>query len=111
MKITYRTKQKYGKGFHGTGIQVDYKDSELSNVEQLASKLIALGYKYSKSPFPIGWCRKDGMNQSAGFYKGGSKMFGMQTTNEHKKLLEESLPILKEYDATVTNVVHLYEEH
>ncbi len=111
MKITYRTKQKYGKGFHGTGIQVDYKDSELAKVEQLADKLTALGYKYSKSPFPKGYNSLNEHNQSAGFYKGGSKMFGMQTTNEHKKLLEESLPILKEYDATVTNVVHLYEEH
>lgn len=110
MKITYRTKQKYGKGFHGTGIQVDYKDSELAKVEQLVSKLTALGYKYSKSPFPIGWSRKDGMNQSAGFYKDGSHIFGLQTTPEHKNLLEESLPILKEYDTTVTNVVYLYEE-
>ncbi len=105
MKITYRTKQKYGKGYYGTSIQVDFDKQELTSFQKLADELIALGFTYTKSPFPI-------MLQSghqATFYKNGSKMFGLQTEKEHIKMVEESLPILKKFEPSIVPSIRLYD--
>ncbi len=105
MNITYRTKQKFGKGHHGTSIQVKFDKKELPAVQKLADELEPLGLEYRKSPFPE-------MMQSghqANFYKKGSLMFGLQTDVEHKKLISESLPILKKFDANVTDKILLYD--
>ena len=92
MEITYRAKQKYGNGYHGTGIQVEYKSEELSLVEQLRDKLVPLGYKYSPSPFP-----KDGsFGNRCSFTKNGSHIFGLQNNEEHKAFLEWLLKRIKE---------------
>lgn len=104
MEITYRTKQKYGKGFFGTGIQIKYSSEEKAIIEKIKTALEPFNYKFSPSPFPDDW--KPG--QTCSFHANGSQIFGLQTKAEHDKFLKESFPILKSFDSNMTKEIFIY---
>lgn len=103
MKITYRQKQKYGKGFFGTGIQIGYDEDDAAKLEELKSELIPLGFRFQPSPaFPSGV-------QRCFFYKDGSHLFGLKTAKENKEFMEQSYPILVKYDPYVGKTIMPYD--
>lgn len=103
MKITYRQKQKYGKGFFGTGIQIGYDAKEAHVVEQIKARLLPLGFKFQPSPtFPSGVLK-------CFFHKDGTLIFGLQTAKENKEFIEQSYPILLEYDPNMSKTILEYD--
>ena len=93
MKITYRTNHS----IYGIGIQV------VSNVDEDLTKLIGeltnIGFKYEKSRIPLSFKNKDNTT-TAHFYRDGSDLFGLKTTNEVEIFVFDSKKILKKFDKT-----------
>jgi hypothetical protein len=103
MKITYRQKQKYGKGFFGTGIQIGYDESDAYVIEQIKAQLIPLGFKFQPSvKFPSGVLK-------CFFFKDGTLLFGLKTAKENKEFIEQSYPILVKYDPNIEKTVLEYD--
>ncbi len=98
MKITYRKKQEL-KGLFGTGIQIEFEKEEKSSVDSIVEKFKSLGYIITKSPI------------SVNFYKNGSCFFGLQSRMDHENMLNESLPLLKEFDNTLTTEILFYDNY
>lgn len=98
MKITYRQKQKYGKGYFGTGIQVDHDASDAPALKKLIAELAPLGFKHNPSG-----------NFKYYFFKDGSLMFGLKTAKENNEFMEQSYHILVKYDPYVGKTVLPYD--
>lgn len=107
MEITYRTKQKYGKGYHGTGIEIRYQEAEQKLIDRLQKEMEAEGFKFTPSPFPKDW--KSG--HICHFNKDGSYPFGLQNDVEHTEFIAFSYTILKRYDPNVTQEIFLYDNN
>lgn len=101
MEITYRTKQKYGKGYHGTGIEVRYQEAEQKLIDRLQKELEFDGFKFTPSVLP--------KTKKCYFTKDGSYPFGLQNDVEHTEFIAFSFPILKRYDPNVTQEILLYD--
>lgn len=105
MEITYRTKQKYGKGFYGTGIQINYTTEEKAIIEKIKTALEPFNYKFRPSPFPDDW--KPG--HKCYFTYAGSGLFGLQTKAEHTKFINDTFPILQSFYPDFNKAIHFYD--
>ena len=91
MEISYRTKDTAAS----MGIQVNYSDVETTEVEDLKMKLIDLGYTYEHSGIPKAFNK--GQN-TCYFYRKGTMVFGLKTTEEIQSFVSCSKDLLKSYD-------------